>query len=123
MRKILMALAALTATIALVGAAGAHPATEQFIPIGKSPGDGTVQGRAGAAVQPQAGGSTEVVPVQTATAEQNIVVGPRTRVYIDRSAQGQPNTVGTLADVQPGRVIEARINPETRYADWVKVRP
>jgi hypothetical protein len=122
MRTILMVLAALTATIAVVGAAGAHPATEQFIPIGKSPGDGTVQGRAGAAVQPQAGG-TEVVPVQTATAEQNIVVGPRTRVYIDRSAQGQPNTVGTLADVQPGRVIEARIDPETRYANWVKVRP
>src|SRR5262245_33764493 len=90
---------AMLAGAVLIGAAYAHPATEQYIPIGQSPGDGTVQGRAGAVAEPSAAGAAPTVTVETATAPQSFVVGSRTRVYIDRSAQGLPNTVGTLADV------------------------
>jgi hypothetical protein len=112
------------ASAALIGAAYAHPATEQYIPIGQSPGGGTVQGRAGAVAEPSTAAGAPTVTVETAAAPQSFVIGSRTRVYVDRSAQGLPSTVGTLADVQPGRIIEVRIaDPQSRYAEWIKVRP
>jgi hypothetical protein len=117
---------ALIVTVALAGAAAAHPATEQFIPIGASPGPGVVQGTAGAVAEPSAAGGEPIVSVENATgAELGVyVVTDQTRIYIDRSAQGLPGLVGTIDDVQPGRVIEVRIaDPETRAAEWIKVRP
>lgn len=120
-----LAVLAAIAGFALTGAAFAHPATEQFIPIGQSPGGGTVQGTAGAVAAPASGDGPAVVQVVTpAAAAQDFVIGPETRIYIDRSAQGAPNVVGTIEDVQPGRVIEVRLADETtRVAAWIKVRP
>ena len=110
------------AALALAGAAYAHPATEQFIPIGQSPGPGVVQGTAEPVVEPASG--PPVVGVEREGSQVGAyVVTPQTRIYIDRSAQGLPSLVGTLEDVQPGRVIEVRIaDPETRAAEWIKVR-
>jgi hypothetical protein len=119
-----MRIAALSAlaALALAGAASAHPATEQFIPIGESPGPGVVQGTAAPVAEPASGGAP-VVAVESAGDQIGAyVVTPQTRIYVDRSAEGQPNTVGTLNDVQPGRVIEVRVHPETRAAEWIKVR-
>jgi hypothetical protein len=116
----------IAASIALGGAAWAHPATEQFIPIGESPGPGIVQGTAGAVAEPTAGDGEPIVSVENASGAElgAYVVTEHTRIYIDRSAEGLPSLVGTIEDVQPGRVIEVRIaDPETRAADWVKVRP
>jgi hypothetical protein len=116
---------ALIATFALAGAAAAHPATEQFIPIGESPGPGVVQGTAAAVAEPSSVEGEPVVSVEnTSGAELGAyVVTEHTRIYIDRSAQNLPSLVGTIADVQPGRVIEVRIaDPQTREAEWIKVR-
>jgi hypothetical protein len=117
---------AIIGCLALTGAAWAHPATEQYIPIGQSPGDGTVvQGRTGAVVEPAADAPPVVSVVGPSEAEIGAyVVVPTTRIYIDRSAEGLPSLVGTIDDVQPGRVIEVRIaDPQTRAAEWIKVRP
>jgi len=119
------ALFAALASLALAGAASAHPATEQYIPIGQSPGPGVISGTAGVVAEPSSGEGDPIVSVQGATGSQvgAYVVTEQTRVYIDRSAQGLPSTVGTINDVQPGRVIEVRIaDPETRAAEWIKVR-
>jgi hypothetical protein len=116
---------ALIATFALAEAAAAHPATEQFIPIGESPGPGVVQGTAGSVAEPSAADGEPVVSVEnTSGAELGAyVVTEHTRIYVDRSAQNLPSLVGTIADVQPGRVIEVRIaDPQTREAEWIKVR-
>jgi len=115
--------AALT-SLAMASAAAAHPATEQFVPIGESPGPGVVQGTAAPVAEPAAGGP-QIVAVEREGAQVGAyVVTPRTRIYVDRSAQGLPNVVGTLEDVEPGRVIEVRIaDPQTREAEWIKVRP
>jgi hypothetical protein len=121
MRKLLFAA---VAALALPGAAFAHPATEQFIPIGQSPGSGAVQGRAQAVAEPSAVGGSPTVTVAAAGGAQSFVVGPNTRIYVDRSAQNRPNTLGTIADVRPERVIEVRLaDPRTRVAEWIKVRP
>lgn len=120
----LTSLAVLAAAL-FAGAAWAHPATEQFVPIGESPGPGVVQGRAGAVAEPASGGDP-IVSVEDSTGDElgAYVVTDATRVYIDRSEQGLPSLVGTVDDVQPGRVIEVRIrDPETRIAEWIKVRP
>jgi hypothetical protein len=116
-------LALATLALAFAGAAWAHPATEQFIPIGESPGPGVVQGTALPVAEPAAGGDA-IVAVENSGAQVGAyVVTEHTRIYIDRSAQGLPNLVGTINDVQPGRVIEVRIaDPETRAAEWIKVR-
>jgi hypothetical protein len=117
----------LFASLILAGGASAHPATEQFIPIGQSPGDGTVvQGTAGAVAEPSAAGADPIVSVENAEGDQvgAYVVTEQTRIYIDRSTEGLPSLVGTIDDVQPGRVIEVRIaDPQTREAEWIKVRP
>lgn len=122
MRSLLIGVAAL---LAMAGAAVAHPATEQFIPIGQSPGPGVVSGTAGAVAEPAGQGSPTIVSVDREGAQVGAyIVTPATRVYIDRSAQGLPNLVGALEDVQPGRVIEVRIaNDGSRAAEWIKVRP
>ena len=117
---------AFIATFALAGAASAHPATEQFIPIGESPGPGVVQGTASAVAEPSVADGEPVVSIENSTGAElgAYVVTEHTRIYIDRSAQGLPNLVGTIDDVQPGRVIEVRIaDPQTREAEWIKVRP
>ncbi len=117
------ALLAAFAVLALAGAASAHPATEQYVPIGQSPGPGVVQGTAAPVAEPASGGAP-VVAVESAGDQIGAyVVTPQTRIYIDRSEQGLPSLVGTLDDVQPGRVIEVRIaDPQTRAAEWIKVR-
>ncbi len=117
------ALIAALASLALAGAAAAHPATEQFVPIGESPGPGVVQGTAAPVAEPTAGGPTIVGVERDGTELGAYVVTEQTRVDIDRSAERLPSLVGTLDDVQPGRVIEVRVNPETRAAEWIKVRP
>ena len=119
------ALVAAFASLALAGAAGAHPATEQYIPIGQSPGPGVVTGTAGAVAEPSSGEGDPIVSVQSPAGSEvgAYVVTEQTRVYVDRSAQGLPSLVGTIDDVQPGRVIEVRIaDPQTRAAEWIKVR-
>ncbi len=50
------------------------------------------------------------------------VIGPSTPIHLDGSARGQPNTVGALADLQPGRAIEVSVHDaSTRIANWIKV--
>lgn len=122
MRTVIVSAAVLWA---MASAAAAHPATEQFIPIGQSPGAGVVRGTAGAVAEPSAAGSPTIVSVESEGALLGAyVVTPTTRVYIDRSGQGLPNLVGTLDDVQPGRVIEVRVAGDgSRAAEWIKVRP
>src|SRR5690349_15483964 len=99
---------AVIASLALAGAAVAHPATEQFIPIGQSPGPGVVQGNAGAVAEPTAAtGGDPVVSVENSSGAElgAYIVTEQTRIYIDRSAQNLPSLVGSIEDVQPGRVI------------------
>lgn len=109
---------------ALAGAASAQQATEQFIPIGQSPGAVTMQGELSAAAEPAAAGGETVVSM-TATGAQlrSYVIGPQTRIYIDRSALGQPNTIGGVDDLRAGRHAEVSVaDSAARVALWIKVR-
>ena len=98
----------------------AHPATERYIPIGKSPGAsqiGTI-------------GVIEAVNV----ADRSIRVGgreaahwvrltDRTRIWLDRTHLAKNNLIGGFRDCEVGRTVEVRYeDPETRaVAAWIKI--
>ena len=97
--------------------AGAQQATEQFIPIGKSPGLSPSRTYRGPieAVNP----ATRTLVV----AGREIGVDDATWIWLDRSALGQSNLRGGLSDCQPGRSVEIHFRgPERRSAAWIKVR-
>lgn len=104
--------------------------TEQFVPIGKSPAESVMQGELvtgvpAQPVQPQSAGAAAPTPftMKTGGVDRVYLINSATRIYIDRSQQGVPSELGTVADLRPGRSVEAFV-PDlgTRLALWVKVR-
>lgn len=103
--------------------AHAHPATEQFIPIGPYPDRGVVRGAAAPMAAPADAAALPMVGIAGAD-DPPFVISPATRIYIDRSSQGLPSELGTAADLAAGRLIEVKLaDPKTRTALWVKVKP
>jgi len=106
-------------------AANAQKMTEQFIPVGQSPGlsgkhsvIGKVQ-----AVNPR--DHTVVIAGPTGTVSAKVT--ERTKIWLDRSKIGQSNVKGTLADLRPGTTVE--VKPEDQQhgvsggpADWIKIQ-
>ena len=94
----------------------AHPATERYIPIGKSPGVSRI-------------GVIEAVNV----ADRSIQVGgqvtahwvrltDQTRIWLDRSKLAESNLVGDFSDCQAGRTVEIRYDDESRtVSEWIKI--
>lgn len=114
------ALAGLMAT-ALAGVASAQRATEQFIPVGKSPGVSGTSAYMGSILAVDVARRT--VTVRGARGETAIKVSQSTRIWLDRSGQRQPATVGTLADLQVGWTVEVKyLDPAKKEgAEWIKV--
>ena len=113
-----------------VGAANAQVSpTEQYVPIGKTSADTVMQGEVvSVAAQPSAANtttpSTTAFTMETGGVERTYLIGPRTRIYVDRSQQGQSNQLGSVADLRSGRDVEAFVpDLSSRLALWVKVRP
>ena len=104
--------------------------TEQFVPIGRTPAESVMQGEVvtgvpAQPVQPQAAGASDTTPftMKTGGVDRVYLIGPVTRIYIDRSRQGVHSELGAVADLQPGRTVEAFVpDLATRLALWVKVR-
>lgn len=121
MRVVLISLFALaSATPAL-----AQRVTEQFIPIGQSPGALTMVGEIMATPAPANADGQTSIAMTSSVAPNGVAygIGPDTRIYIDRSEQGQPSTLGKIADIQPGRTVEVAIaEPSDRTAEWIKVQ-
>jgi hypothetical protein len=101
--------------------AGAQRTTEQYIPIGQSPGVSGVGSYIGpiTAVDPQ----RRTFTVQDTTGPRTIKVVPGTRIWRDRSAERRSNEAGEMSDLQVGRRVEVKyLDDQTRdTADWVKV--
>lgn len=115
---------ALAVAIMLVGAhTGAHAqkSTEQYIPIGRSPGIshkytsiGTVE-----ALNARDG----LFTISEAGARRSIRITAKTRIWLDRSQLKLPNLVGSPADLQPGRRVEVKFENAVlrQVAEWIKV--
>jgi hypothetical protein len=109
--------------LALTGVAHAQSPTEQFIPIGKTPAENIMQGELVASAQVQSASGPTAFTMTAGGAERTYVIGPLTRVYVDRTKQGETNLLGNLTDLRAGREVEALVpDLNTRVATWVKVR-
>lgn len=119
LRSGLVALALVTALLWAPAALEGQMMTEQFIPIGESPGLSGNYSDIGRieAVDPAARRIT--------LAGRSIAVTPRTRIWLDRSALEQTNVRGRFADLRTGRRAEVKYEDETRRvsAEWIKVAP
>jgi len=110
-------------------APSAQKMTEQFIPIGQSPGLSgkyTVIGKL-QSVNAQEKTCTVADTTGATSGALNVRITERTKIWLDRSKLQQPNLEGTIADLRPGATVE--VKPEGHQsgvtsgpADWIKVQ-
>ena len=101
--------------------AHAQKSTEQFIPIGMSPGAShkvTSIGLVDTLIMQE-----RMVAVRDQAVRRMVKITDKTWIWLDRSKLKLPNLRGRLADLQRGRRVEVKYaDPETRLvAEWVKV--
>ena len=102
------------------GTAAAQRSTEQYIPIGQSPGISGVRSYIGAITAVDAARRT--FTVQDTTGPRVIRVVEGTRIWRDRSAERLSSEAGDLSDLRVGRRVEVRYLDDARdTADWIKV--
>jgi hypothetical protein len=110
----------LMACLASLSPAHAQKATEQFIPLGQSPGLSGVHTLIGRieAVNPP----SRTVTLALEEKKETIIVTERTHIWLDRSPLGLSNVKGSLADLIPGRLAEVKLAaPNQQEAEWLKV--
>lgn len=118
----------LIAALAASAASWAQQATEQFIPLGSSPGLSAKQTRIGRVVSydPARGILTLAaeVPASVAnsTSSSDAKVTAQTRIWLDRSRLRLANVRGDAVDLRPGLRCEVRLQDDTGdAAEWIKV--
>jgi hypothetical protein len=109
------------AAFGMPGAAVAQEATEQFIPIGESPGVSREESYLGECVAYDA--EDRVLQMHGNRGIRRILITEKTRIWLDRSPIEETNVVGDPGDLLPGRRMEVRYaDPDDKeVADWVKV--
>lgn len=118
MRANLLGLSLIVALLCSLSYAHGQKATEQFIPIGQSPGLSNKY--------------TYIGVIDAVDARQRTVtVGGRavkitgdTRIWLDRSSLKLSNQIGSFADLREGRKTEIKYADAARKqaAEWVKVQ-
>ncbi len=113
-----IALAALLCT----ATANAQRATEVFIPIGQSPGVSGKYTTIGTVDSLNMKGGTLTVSDSGRTYV--IRFTKKTRVYIDRSSYGKPNSRGTMGHCKTGMIVEVKYveNKADANAEWIKLK-
>ena len=103
----------------------AQEMTEQYIPIGESPGLSrkyTVIGKL-----QSVNAREQTCAVAAASGSLNVKVTNRTKIWLDRSKLRQTNVKGTFADLRPGATVEVKPEDHQRGgaggpAEWIKIQ-
>jgi hypothetical protein len=100
----------------------AQKTTELYIPIGQSPGLSGKHTLVGKIVQVDARSNT--LSMADASGTYPVPMAPGTRIYLDKSKAGLPNSPGALADCNVGDPIEVKFvdNARGKPAEWIKVQ-
>ena len=103
-----------------VSALQAQRSTEQFIPIGQSPGM-AMYSMIGEVVSVDARNRT--VTVRRDQETRTIRITEDTRLWLDRSQLQQAATTGSISDLEVGRRVEIKyVDYEAKEsADWIKI--
>jgi hypothetical protein len=98
----------------------AQQTTEQFIPIGMSPGVSNRLSYLGPITSIDA--SAKTVTLFHDNANVTLRITPSTRIWLDRSSAKKPNIDGAFGDLESGRRIEAmRSQADENTAAWIKI--
>jgi len=121
MRRLLKAAVLLVVSVAAPGTAYPQKATEQFIPVGQSPGVSGKLTWIGEIVGTDA--TQRTLTLDGAQGAHTAKITEKTRIFLDRSKLKQSNVTGTVADLQKGRRVEVKYEGPgpAPVADWVKV--
>lgn len=97
--------------------AHAQRATEQYIPVGQSPGISGILSLQGTIARVDTARRTFTVKDTT------VRVDAETRIYLDRSAARLTNLRGRFRDLRPGQRVEVLFLHRDRsdLAEWVKI--
>lgn len=96
----------------------AHQAAEIYIPIGSSPGlsgQSTIIGRISGLSE-----AADSMSVRGEDGLRSFLLGPHTKIYLDRSSLRARNTYGNYEDCEVGHTVEVKV--EDGVAVWIKVR-
>jgi hypothetical protein len=121
MRSLATGFCVATALLGGVSAAHGQRATEQFIPIGESPGLSGKQSSIGEIAETDA--RAQSLTFTEPAGRRTVRITEKTKIYLDRSKLKQTSLAGSFADLKKGRRVEVKyLDPERReVADWVKV--
>jgi len=121
MRTLLSITGILVALLCAISHAHGQKATEQFIPIGESPGVSRKLTSIGEIVEVNAAART--VTIADSAGRQTVRVTDQTRIWLDRTKLKQTNLNGSFADLRAGRRVEVKYADPARrdVAEWVKV--
>jgi len=121
MRALLSGVGMAIALVAAASHAHGQRATEQYIPIGRSPGVSEKYSSIGpiAAVNPR----DATITIADSAGARTVRITKKTRIWLDRTQLKRPNVTGRFADLRKGRRVEVKyVDPERRQvAEWVKV--
>lgn len=100
--------------------AGAQQTTEQFIPIGQSPGVSGKYSYLGEIVSIDR--DTNTITVRDASGVRSMRMTERTKVWIDRSERKRHNTTAGLEDCEVGDTVEVKyVHGDESTVDWIKI--
>jgi hypothetical protein len=98
----------------------AQQASEQFIPIGMSPGISNKYSYIGKITAIDT--ATNAISLQSSNGPRTITISPLTRIWLDRSKNKNSSIVASFDDIKIGdnvEVMHSRENEST--ANWVKI--
>ncbi len=121
MRMLLRAAVLLIVSAAAPGPVHPQKATEQFIPLGQSPGASGKLTWIGEITTTDARART--LTIAEGDTPRTVKITEKTRIFVDRSKLKQTNLTGTFADLQKGRRVEVKYGDPVlkQETDWVKV--
>ena len=94
--------------------------TEQYIPIGKSPGISDKYSYIGSIVSVDE--QAQTIVVQSNRGSKTIRVTPTTRLWLDRSKSKRSNLEASYSDCEVGRTVEIMYDHDDHgVAVWIKI--
>ncbi len=118
--KIWIAMFLLTVSLAATNVVYGQQTTEQYVPIGQSPGISDKYSYIGNIVSVDRDAHTLTVESDRGT--KTIRVLPKTRIWLDRSKVKRTNIAASYSDCEVGRTIEVMYDHDDQdVADWIKI--
>jgi len=121
MQRVGSVLGVIVVMLAVLPPAWGQKATEQFIPLGQSPGLSLRSTYVGAVTAIDT--RTKTITLAAPAGGQTATINERTSIWLDRSRLKQANVVGSFADLRIGQKMEVKFAEPAgqKFAEWIKV--